>query len=134
MATTTTKSRNVTREWFRAAHRGDTDTLRRLLAGDHDLLNSVNDERQRVTALHAATWGGEPRCVEFLLSMNIDVNSQGKPTALHLACQKGNVEIVKQLVGTGTTNIKNTEGKTPVEYSQNDEMRQLFQSSKFDEQ
>ncbi|KAH3763983.1 hypothetical protein Pelo_4155 [Pelomyxa schiedti] len=134
MATTTTKSRNGPRvgpkEWFRAAHGGDTDALRRLLAGDRDLLNSVNDERQRVTALHAATWGGKPRCVEFLLSMNIDVNSQGMPgdTALHLACRKGNVEIVKQLVGTGTTNIKNTEGKTPVEYSQNDEMRQLFQS------
>ncbi|KAH3714495.1 hypothetical protein Pelo_18995 [Pelomyxa schiedti] len=48
-------------EWFRAAFVGDTDALRRMLAGDPDLLNSVSDERQRVTALHAATWAGQPQ-------------------------------------------------------------------------
>ncbi|KAH3732663.1 hypothetical protein Pelo_16513 [Pelomyxa schiedti] len=63
-------------EWFVAALAGDTDALRRMLAGDPDLLNSVTDERQRVTALHAATWTGKPQCVEFLLSQNVDVNSQ----------------------------------------------------------
>ncbi|KAH3732211.1 hypothetical protein Pelo_16958 [Pelomyxa schiedti] len=63
-------------EWFIAAHRGDSDALRRLLAGDRDLLNSIDNGRQRVTALHTATWAGNQRCVEFLLSMNVDVNSQ----------------------------------------------------------
>ncbi|KAH3722623.1 hypothetical protein Pelo_18671 [Pelomyxa schiedti] len=72
------------REWFKAAHDGDSDALRRLLAGDRDLLNSVDNELQRVTALHTATWAGKPQCVEFLLSMNVDVNSQVRALILRL--------------------------------------------------
>ncbi|KAH3732789.1 hypothetical protein Pelo_16377 [Pelomyxa schiedti] len=76
----TTKSRNGPRVgpwgWFQAARRGDSDALRRLLAADRDLLNSVSREPQLVTALHVATWSGKAQCVEFLLSMNVDVNSQ----------------------------------------------------------
>ncbi|KAH3761419.1 hypothetical protein Pelo_6818 [Pelomyxa schiedti] len=64
------------RKWFSAAYRGEIEALRAMLARDPGLLNSVNDQQQRVTALHAAAWGGNPQCVEFLLSVNVNVSSQ----------------------------------------------------------
>ncbi|KAH3766294.1 hypothetical protein Pelo_1839 [Pelomyxa schiedti] len=50
-------------------------------------------------------------------------------TALHLACRKGDVAIVKQLlscVGIGS-HIKNMEGKTALESSTNEQVHQVFQ-------
>ncbi|KAH3732787.1 hypothetical protein Pelo_16389 [Pelomyxa schiedti] len=63
-------------EWFLAVDDGDTEAMRRMLAGDPSLVHSVNDRRQMVTALHAAAWGGKERCVDLLLSMKINVGSQ----------------------------------------------------------
>ncbi|KAH3714358.1 hypothetical protein Pelo_19132, partial [Pelomyxa schiedti] len=51
-------------------------------------------------------------------------------TALHLACRQGNVTIVEQLlscVGIGS-HIKNKKGKTALESSENDKVRQVFQA------
>ncbi|KAH3763602.1 hypothetical protein Pelo_4541 [Pelomyxa schiedti] len=80
MATASAGSEVGRWEWFDAVYQGDIDTMRVLLDGDRGLLNSVDDKQQRVTALHAATWRGNERCVEFLLSMGVDVNSQiGNP-------------------------------------------------------
>ncbi|KAH3732360.1 Serine/threonine-protein kinase [Pelomyxa schiedti] len=65
-----------------------------------------------------------------LLFVGVSLSNEKGDTALHIASRRGNPEIVKQLlscVGTGT-HIKNKEGKTAVEYSKNDEVRQLFQS------
>ncbi|KAH3763638.1 Serine/threonine-protein kinase [Pelomyxa schiedti] len=72
-------------------------------------------------------------CFNFhslLCSLHVFMACFSGDTALHIASRRGNHEIVKQLlscVGTGT-HIKNKEGKTAVEYSQNDEVQQLFQS------
>ncbi|KAH3763027.1 Serine/threonine-protein kinase STY46 [Pelomyxa schiedti] len=50
-------------------------------------------------------------------------------TALHLACRDGKVEIVRQLLARVGIHphIKNKEGKTALECSDDDEVRQLFQ-------
>ncbi|KAH3763025.1 Serine/threonine-protein kinase [Pelomyxa schiedti] len=51
-------------------------------------------------------------------------------TALHLACRFGHVQIVKQLLSCVDigTHLKNKDGKTALECSKNDEVRQLFQT------
>ncbi|KAH3761424.1 hypothetical protein Pelo_6823 [Pelomyxa schiedti] len=73
---TTTKPQIGPYEWFEAASDGNIDALQRKLGSYIDILNSINHEEQRVTALHAATWSGQARCVEFLLSLHADANCQ----------------------------------------------------------
>ncbi|KAH3763643.1 hypothetical protein Pelo_4505 [Pelomyxa schiedti] len=62
-------------QWFYIAQSGDVDKLRGMLSADPGLLNSV-DLWNHATALHTATASGRTQCVEFLLSMNINVNAK----------------------------------------------------------
>ncbi|KAH3759294.1 hypothetical protein Pelo_8891 [Pelomyxa schiedti] len=64
--------------WFSAAEYSaiNVGSLQVLLDRDPGILNSINNKHQRLTALHVATWAQSQKGVEFLLSMNIDVNAQ----------------------------------------------------------
>ena len=83
------------------------------------------------------------KIVQLLLKSDlIDINASSKTTdyfseeeselikertALHIAVEKSYLEIINLLLGNGIdTNKKDELGKTAIEYTENDEIKQLF--------
>ena len=74
----------------------------------------------------------------LLLRTDINVNEKSfhysscqpihSETALHLAAQQGDIEIIKRLLREKNIdiNIEDEQGKKPIDYSKNDEIRKLF--------
>ena len=74
----------------------------------------------------------------LLLRTDINVNEKSlhyssyqqihAETALHLAAQQGDIEIVKRLLEEKNIdiNIEDEQGKKPIDYTKNDEIRKLF--------
>lgn len=69
--------------------------------------------------------------VKILMGSNeLDVNAMDnyKNTALHIACEEGNPEVVKMLLNAGANiSIQNKDEKTPVELAKPDLLR-LFRN------
>ena len=66
--------------------------------------------------LHAAASAGRLACIEVLVrKVNVDQKDKRGDTALHWACSRGNLEVVKLLTTNGATvNAKNNSGATPI--------------------
>ncbi len=56
---------------------------------------------------------------QFFKNRDINVQGQHGETLLHWACHKGNIDLVQYLVNNkkAATNIKNSEGRTPLEHA-----------------
>ena len=71
------------------------------------------------------------RMVKILMGSNeLDVNAVDnyKNTALHIACEEGNPEVVKMLLNAGANmSMQNKDEKTPVELAKPDLLR-LFRN------
>ena len=68
-----------------------------------------------------------------IFSFNTITNHSGnnhfeKATALHLAVERRNLEIIKLLLQKEEIdiNIEDSQGKKPIDYSENDEIKQLL--------
>lgn len=95
---------------------------------------SLDDDMQN-TNLHRALDRGYTQLAKSILrnETNLDKinlpNAQGK-TALHIAVQKGNKEIVKILLDKkADLNIRDHQGKTPLDYTDAREIKTLLSSS-----
>jgi len=81
--------------------------------------------------LRDAVENGDYRKAELLLRSGADVNEVHdtfRDTVLHIAAQKGDSEIIKLLIKHGADrSIKNRDGKTAAELTQNTEMKTLLE-------
>lgn len=80
--------------------------------------NAPAENAMRVTALHAATAGGNLRCVRAVLEAGAapDVRQQGGWTPLHAAAQAGRQDLIAVLLECGADpHATNDEGATPAE-------------------
>ena len=110
----------------KAAHRGDIDAVRTLLADKPD-----PDERDSFggTALHAAMFQDNPEIVELLLDSGLDPNAQGTSngyTPLHDAVWADNLDAAMLLVEHGARiDIKADDGLTPLEKARKENKQEI---------
>lgn len=84
------------------------------------ILTTVNFIKNGETPLFLATKNGYIDIVQTLLENGADVNSTDnifEKTALHIACENNNFDMVDLLIGSGNNidiNIKNIQGYTPL--------------------
>ncbi len=101
-------------ELHQAAHKGDIESVKRLLKNNPD-----PDKRDSFggTALHAAMFQENMEIVRILIDYGFDVNVQGPAngyTPLHDAVWANNLEAVKLLLKHGAkADIKGKDGLTP---------------------
>ena len=101
-----------------AAHLGDLDAMRRLIAGG---ANPAARDAQGFTAMHAAAAGSTGDAMRFLCSLGdarveVDSRNSTNATPLHVACLRGNVEAARILLAQGADREarEDAEGQTPL--------------------
>lgn len=102
-----------------AAREGDLESLSKLLASHSSPNNNKNDiinerDMHGRTAIHLASWANEKAIVERLLDFGADVTvgAADGVQAIHFACMKGHLGIVKTLLSQERTNRANVRAKT----------------------
>ena len=100
-----------------AAREGDLESLSKLLASHSSPNNNhIINERDMHgrTAIHLASWANEKAIVERLLDFGADVTvgAADGVQAIHFACMKGHLGIVKTLLSRERTNRANVRAKT----------------------
>ena len=103
-----------------AAREGNLESLSKLLAlhssptNNHN--NNIINERDMHgrTAIHLASWANEKAIVERLLDFGADVTvgAADGVQAIHFACMKGHLGVVKTLLSQERTNRANVRAKT----------------------
>ena len=103
-----------------AAREGNLESLSKLLAihssptNNHN--NNIINERDMHgrTAIHLASWANEKAIVERLLDFGADVTvgAADGVQAIHFACMKGHLGIVKTLLSQERTTAPNVRAKT----------------------
>eukprot|EP01088_Endostelium_zonatum_P017564 TRINITY_DN5237_c0_g1_i4.p1 TRINITY_DN5237_c0_g1~~TRINITY_DN5237_c0_g1_i4.p1 ORF type:complete len:147 (-),score=58.59 TRINITY_DN5237_c0_g1_i4:160-555(-) len=113
-----------------AASKGYTDVLEELLKKEGKKVNDVDQGGN--TALHLAAGSGRLDCVNMLLkSTSINVNIQNKQgnTALHQASWRNHPDVIKALIDKqAKTELKNKDGKLPVDLARSSEAKDLFKT------
>jgi ankyrin repeat protein len=98
-----------------AAREGDLESLSKLLASHSSPTNNNNNNNNHIinerdmhgrTAIHLASWANEKAIVERLLDFGADVTvgAADGVQAIHFACMKGHLGIVKTLLSRERTN------------------------------
>ena len=103
-----------------AAREGDLESLSKLLASHSSPTNNHNNniinerDMHGRTAIHLASWANEKAIVERLLDFGADVTvgAADGVQAIHFACMKGHLGIVKTLLSQERTNRANVRAKT----------------------
>ena len=106
-----------------AAREGDLESLSKLLASHSSPTNNNNNNTNHIinerdmhgrTAIHLASWANEKAIVERLLDFGADVTvgAADGVQAIHFACMKGHLGIVKTLLSRERTNRANVRAKT----------------------
>ena len=100
-----------------AAREGDLESLSKLLASHSSPSNHININERDMhgrTAIHLASWANEKAIVERLLDFGADVTvgAADGVQAIHFACMKGHLGIVKTLLSRERTNRANVRAKT----------------------
>ena len=100
-----------------AAREGDLESLSKLLASHSSPSNHININERDMhgrTAIHLASWANEKAIVERLLDFGADVTvgAADGVQAIHFACMKGHLGIVKTLLSQERTNRANVRAKT----------------------
>ena len=107
-----------------AAREGDLESLSKLLASHSSPTNNNNNNNNNHiinerdmhgrTAIHLASWANEKAIVERLLDFGADVTvgAADGVQAIHFACMKGHLGIVKTLLSRERTNRANVRAKT----------------------
>ncbi|KAL3203932.1 hypothetical protein MRX96_041600 [Rhipicephalus microplus] len=112
-----------------SAKRGNLQFLEECLSNKVSV-NSL--DKAGCTALHWAAHGGHTECARILLSIpgvQVDVQNKLGDTPLHSSAWKGHSNIVKMLLTAGANkNLKNKEGRTPLELASDPETVTLLKS------
>ena len=106
-----------------AAREGDLESLSKLLASHSSPTTTNNNNNNHIinerdmhgrTAIHLASWANEKAIVERLLDFGADVTvgAADGVQAIHFACMKGHLGIVKTLLSRERTNRANVRAKT----------------------
>ena len=106
-----------------AAREGDLESLSKLLASHSSPTNNNNNNTNHIinerdmhgrTAIHLASWANEKAIVERLLDFGADVTvgAADGVQAIHFACMKGHLGIVKTLLSRERMNRANVRAKT----------------------
>ena len=106
---------NTALSW--AVHRGDYDTVKRLLLLGSDPRH-VHSGGQ--APMHAAVPGRDVACVQLLLNAKADVNPSNfiGVTAMHIAAQVRNTKIIELLVSCGVSIVsEDVKGCRPLHYA-----------------
>ena len=129
-----------------AIEKGNVDAVKQLIEHEELDVNFINKtfnmrddtvEWEKTTALNIAVDKENIEIVKLLLECkNLDVNfknqrAQNKMrTALHTAVEKGNLDIIQLLLYHKNIDIsiKDEKEKTPLEYSQNQQILHLFKN------
>nr|XP_034184113.1 uncharacterized protein LOC117606144 isoform X1 [Osmia lignaria] len=116
-----------------AVGNGYTDVVKILLENGADVTQVTNKGN---TPLHTATSKSYKEIVELLLKhvsrdkLNDFINAKTTTSgtaSLHIAAKNGSLDIVKSLLTYGASyNIKNKEGKAPIDVSNNQDINSLF--------
>ncbi len=116
-----------------ACGRGHANTAKILLENGANI--NATDQFGR-HALHHAVIYGHKDIVQLLIDhahkkgLELDINTKGgqsETTPLHLACYKGSKDTVKLLLAAAaSTEVRNAEGKTPLDDAKTDEIKQLI--------
>ncbi|XP_075535954.1 osteoclast-stimulating factor 1-like [Dermacentor variabilis] len=113
-----------------SAKRGNLQFLEECLSNKVSV-NSL--DKAGCTALHWAAHGGHVECAQILLSITgvqVDVQNKLGDTPLHSSAWKGHSDIVRMLLVAGANkNVKNKEGRTPLELASDPETVALLKSS-----
>ncbi|KAH7964931.1 hypothetical protein HPB49_002576 [Dermacentor silvarum] len=113
-----------------SAKRGNLQFLEECLSNKVSV-NSL--DKAGCTALHWAAHGGHEECARILLSIpgvQVDVQNKLGDTPLHSSAWKGHSDIVRLLLAAGANkNVKNKEGRTPLELASDPETVALLKSS-----
>ena len=107
--------------------------------GYHDMLNHIINNlkieidpniknNEEWSPLLLAVHKQNLKCVELLLTINnIDINYLGPSgTAFHIACKKNNIKIASLLLYKCDITIKDQNGKIPLEYSHDNNIKKLY--------
>ncbi len=103
---------NTALSW--AVHRGDDDTVKRLLLLGSDPGHVVQPP------MHAAVPGRDVACVQLLLNAKADVNPSNfiGVTAIHIAAQVRNTKIIELLLSSGASiESEDVKGCRPLHYA-----------------
>lgn len=122
-----TQSRSKQFPLHLAASKGHEQVVMRLLC--HGAKASTRNAFGQ-TALHRAACAGKPQAVAVLIESDLSIVnwkdfSEDANSALHLAAEDGHISVVRLLVELGHADIslQNSQGKTPVQVAQNQEIR-----------
>jgi len=108
------------------------ENISKLLSLNEGLVNQVNDKKE--SPLTIATKLGDENIVKYIITRNVNMDYQDElgNTALHYALESGNKYIINTLAYYhADINIKNREGKSPIEIakaSENDEIINLLKN------
>ena len=106
---------NSDEELVKAAMKGNTETIEKLLAKGADA--NATDQKHRSTALMWAAHNGHTEAIKVLIRSGaaIDARREKGETALWFAAQKGQLETLKILVENGAkTDIVGRDGDTAI--------------------
>lgn len=109
---------DVTREFIKAAKKGDLAGLKALLESDSNLISAQDSDGS--TALHCAAWKGHTTVVDYLLAAGAEVNKHNNndhwgTTPLHAAAHANQATIAQRLIVAGAdVNAKDMKGMTPL--------------------
>lgn len=111
-----------------AAKRGNINFLNECV---HNRVSVNGLDKAGSTPLHWAAHGGHLECLQRLLIVDncqLDVKNKLGDTPLHSAAWKGHAEAVRMLLDKGArVDLKNNEGKTPLDLAKDAETEALLQ-------
>src|SRR5215510_2943584 len=106
------------REMIRAAKKGDTATVRKLLERDESLVGARDKDGS--TPLHCAAWNGHADVATILLDAGADINDHNQnghwgTIPLHAAAHGDRKQVAELLIARGADlRAKNLNGRTPL--------------------
>ncbi|KJH45050.1 hypothetical protein DICVIV_08900 [Dictyocaulus viviparus] len=86
--------------WLKACRKGDVATCKKLLAVNHNLLHYVPPFHLNFSGVHIATLGKHYNLLQLFKNegANFNVTTRSGYTALHLAAQNQDSEMIRRLI------------------------------------